>query len=153
MKTQVIEDKKIFAGSSRLSIPRNDACALQMTGMWRVRIDGDGYVSWVSLGEALPIRHSQNTTISILSWLFAFQSFAGHMNHFVACLLASYPRKHFSLQFVLSLHTSSLSHTTFTNKTHMKYRVQNIEHNYNQIWHGIKANRTHSCKLQLYKIG
>ena len=110
-------------------------------------------VSWVSLGEALPIRHSQNTTISILSWLFAFQSFAGHMNHFVACLLASYPRKHFSLQFVLSLHTSSLSHTTFTNKTHMKYRVQNIEHNYNQIWHGIKANRTHSCKLQLYKIG
>ena len=27
----------------------------------------------------------------------------------------------------------------------MKYRVQKIEHNYNQIWHGIKANKTHSC--------
>ena len=45
VKTQVIEDKRIFAGSSQLSIPRNDACALQMTGMRRVRIDGDGYVS------------------------------------------------------------------------------------------------------------
>ena len=32
----------------------------------------------------------------------------------------------------------------------MKYRVQNIEHNYNQILHEIKANKTHSCKLQLY---
>ena len=38
-------------------------------------------------------------------------------------------------------HTLSLSHTTLTNKTHMKYRVQKIEHNYNQIWHGIKANK------------
>ena len=46
----------------------------------------------------------------------------------------------FSFQFALSLHTLSLSHTTLTNKTHMKYRVQKIEHNYNQIWHGIKAN-------------
>ena len=32
----------------------------------------------------------------------------------------------------------------------MKYRVHKIEHNYNQIWHGIKANKIHSCKLQLY---
>ena len=51
---------------------------------------------------------------------------------------------------VLSLHTLSLSHITLKNKSHMKYRVQKIEHNYNQIWHGIKANKTHSCKLQLY---
>ena len=55
----------------------------------------------------------------------------------------------------LSLHTLSLSlslshtHTTLTNKSHMKLRVQKIEHNYNQIWHRIKANKTHSCKLQL----
>ena len=34
----------------------------------------------------------------------------------------------------------------------MKYRVQKIEHNYNQIWHGIKANKTHSFKLQLYNL-
>ena len=32
----------------------------------------------------------------------------------------------------------------------MKYKVQKIEQNYNQIWHGIKANKTHSCKLQFY---
>ena len=34
----------------------------------------------------------------------------------------------------------------------MKYRVQKIEQNYNQIWHRIKANKTHSCKLQLYNL-
>ena len=34
----------------------------------------------------------------------------------------------------------------------MKHRVQNIEHKYNQIWHEIKANKTHSCKLQLYNL-
>ena len=28
-----------------------------------------------------------------------------------------------------------------TNKSYMKYRVHKIEHNYNQIWHGIKANK------------
>ena len=33
VKTQLIEDRRVFAGSSRLSIPRNDACALYMTGM------------------------------------------------------------------------------------------------------------------------
>ena len=27
-----------------------------------------------------------------------------------------------------------------------------IEQNYNQIWHGIKANKIHSCKLQLYNL-
>ena len=47
VKTQAIEDKMIFMGSSRLSIPRNDACALHMTGMRRVRIDGDSCVSRV----------------------------------------------------------------------------------------------------------
>ena len=83
----------------------------------------------------------------------SYSNHARHMHHFARCLLTSYPRKHFSLQFALSLHTLSLSHTTLTNKSHDKYRVQKIEHNYNQIWHGIKANKTHSCKLQLYKKG
>ena len=45
VKTQAIEDRRVFAGSLRLSIPRNDACALHMTGMQRVRIDGDSCVS------------------------------------------------------------------------------------------------------------
>ena len=81
----------------------------------------------------------------------SYSSHARHMHHFARCLLTSYPQKHFSLQFALSLHTLSLSHTTLTNKSHMKYKVHSIEHNYNQIWHGIKANKTHSCKLQLYR--
>ena len=50
VKSQASEDKRIFAGSSRLSIPRNDACALHMTGMRRVRTNGDNYVSRVSRG-------------------------------------------------------------------------------------------------------
>ena len=45
VKTQAIEDKRVFVGSSRLSIPRNDACALHMIGMRRVRIDGDSCIS------------------------------------------------------------------------------------------------------------
>ena len=59
-------------------------------------------------------------------------------------------RENTSIFNALSFHTLSLSHTTLTNKSHMKYRVQKIEQNYNQIWHRIKANKTHSYKLQLY---
>ena len=40
-----------------------------------------------------------------------------------------------------SSHILSFTHTTLTNKFHMKYRVHNIEQNYNQIWHKIKANK------------
>ena len=68
-------------------------------------------VSWVSRRKALPVRHSRNTAVSILPWLFAFQSCARHMHHFAGCLLASYPQKHLSFQFALSLHTLSLSLT------------------------------------------
>ena len=50
VKTQAIEDKRIFAGSLRLSIPRNDACVLHMTRMQRVRINGDSCVSRVARG-------------------------------------------------------------------------------------------------------
>ena len=39
-----------------------------------------------------------------------------------------------------SSHSLCLSHITLTNKSIIKYRVHKIEHNYNQIWHGIKAN-------------
>ena len=54
VKTQAIEDRRVFAGSSRLSIPRNDACALHMTGMQRVRADRDSCISWVARGSAFP---------------------------------------------------------------------------------------------------
>ena len=74
-----------------------------------------------------------------LSWLFAFQSCAKHMLHFTRRLLASYPRKLLWSSICFKpLH--SFSHTTLTMKSHINYRVQNIEQNYNQIWHGIKAN-------------
>ena len=36
VKTQTIEDRRVFMGSLQLNIPRNDACALHMTGMRRV---------------------------------------------------------------------------------------------------------------------
>ena len=50
MKTQAIEARRVFAGISRLSITRKDACALHMTGMQRVNTDRDSYVSQVSRG-------------------------------------------------------------------------------------------------------
>ena len=50
VKTQAIEAKKVFAGISRLSFPREDACALHMTGMRRVSTNGDNCVSQVSRG-------------------------------------------------------------------------------------------------------
>ena len=50
VKTQVIEDKRVFASILRLSIPQNDACALHMIGMRKVRIDEDSYVLRVVCG-------------------------------------------------------------------------------------------------------
>ena len=44
MKTQAIEAMRVFVGISRLSILRKDACALHITGMRRVSIDGDSCV-------------------------------------------------------------------------------------------------------------
>ena len=60
MKAQTIEVRRVFAGSSQLSIPQNDACALHMTRMRRVRIDGDSYISRVARGQGLLARRSQN---------------------------------------------------------------------------------------------
>ena len=57
VKTQAIEARRVFAGISRLSIARKYACALHMTGMWRVSTDGDNYVLRVSRGKGLPMRH------------------------------------------------------------------------------------------------
>ena len=45
VKTQAIEVRRIFAGTSQLSIPQKEACALHMTGMRRVSTDGDSCVS------------------------------------------------------------------------------------------------------------
>ena len=45
VKTQAIEDIIVFVGNSRLSILRNDVYSLHMTGMRRVRTNGDSCVS------------------------------------------------------------------------------------------------------------
>ena len=50
VKTQAIEDIRVFTSSSWLSIPRKDAYALHMTEMQRVMTDGDSYVSRVARG-------------------------------------------------------------------------------------------------------
>ena len=44
VKTQAIEAMRVFAGISRLSIPRSNAYVLHMTEMRRVSTDGDNYV-------------------------------------------------------------------------------------------------------------
>ena len=44
VKTQAIENRRVFVSISLLSISRNDACTLHMTGMRRVRTDGDSCI-------------------------------------------------------------------------------------------------------------
>ena len=87
-----------------------------------------------------------------LSWLFAFQSCAGHMHHFVGYLVASYPWKLFCLQLLESSHTLSLS---ITQPLQLNPTINTGYKRLNKItikfWHGI-ANKTHSCKLQLYRL-
>ena len=50
VKTQAIEDRRVFAGSSQLSILGNDICALHMIEMRRVKTNGDSCVSRVACG-------------------------------------------------------------------------------------------------------
>ena len=50
VKTQAIEDRRVFTGSSWLSILWNDACVLHMTGIRRVRTNEDSYISRVAHG-------------------------------------------------------------------------------------------------------
>ena len=60
VKTQTIEDWRVFAGISWLSIPRKEACVLHMTGMRRIRPNGDNCVSQVSRRQGLPARHPRD---------------------------------------------------------------------------------------------
>ena len=50
VKTQASETRRLFVSVSRLSFSRSEACALHMTGMRRICIDGDNCVSRVSRG-------------------------------------------------------------------------------------------------------
>ena len=100
-------------------------------------------VSRMSREKALLVRY---LTLRIPVMCKAHALLRGMLSHEI-------PAKTSSVFNGLSLHTLSLYHTTFTIKSHNKYRVQKIEYNYNQIWHRIKANKQHLCKSQLYTCG
>ena len=89
--------------------------------------------------------YPQDTCKNQLSPSYPDSSHSSHVQGTCITSWEAYSRatreNNFSLQLALSLHTLSLSHTTLTNKSHMKYKVHKIEHNYNQIWHGIKVNK------------
>ena len=57
-----LKTKAIFAGSSRVSFPRSEACALHMTRMRRVKIRWKQLVfvsvSWVRPSHEIPAKHS-----------------------------------------------------------------------------------------------
>ena len=57
-----------------------------------------------------------------------------------SCPYCSHSSHVLTLQLALSFHTLFLSQSLQI-KTHMKYKVHKIKHNYNQIWHEIKANK------------
>ena len=78
VKTQAIENWRVFAGSSWLSIPRNDACALHMTGMRRVRIDGDSCVSRVTRGKGLPVPWDTRETFCFARLSYLIHTFCTH---------------------------------------------------------------------------
>ena len=90
------------------------------------------------------------TSCHHLLWLFAFQSCAEHMLHFVRRLLASYPRK--LLWFLICLKFSySLTHTTLIMKSYIKYRYKRL--NKITIKFSTKLKPTQiSCRSQLYNL-
>ena len=107
-------------------------------------------ISRVSCGKALPAKHSCHHPILTLHIPVMCRAHASLRKMLTHELPAKTLQSSICLESSRSL-SLSLSYTTLTNKTHMKYRVQKIEYNYNQIWHEIKTNKTHGCKLQLYK--
>ena len=129
-----LKTKAVFMGSSRVSFLWSEGCALHITEMRRVRTGWRqlvfASVSWEGLTREILVRHS----CLHLAWLFAFQHVQGTWY-----TLQDAHETFFSLQMLESSY-HSLYHTTLTMKSHNKYRVQQIEYNYNQIWHGIKAN-------------
>ena len=84
VKTQATEDWRDFSGSSWLSIPQKEACALHMTGMWRVRLDGDSCVFEYLEGKAFP-RNTRETfcfaSLSSLIHTFSVYTIYTHITH------------------------------------------------------------------------
>ena len=89
-------------------------------------------ISWESLTRKILAKTSCHNSLHsshvLCTWL-----------HFSGSLLVSYPKNFFDLQYCLES-SHSFSHKTHIMKSHIQYKVHKIEQNYNQIWHGIKAN-------------
>ena len=96
-------------------------------------------VSQVFCEKALPMKYSRKPVVTICHDFLHSSHVLSIWLHFARRLCVSYPWK--LLWSSICLESShSLSHTTLIMKSHIKYRVHKIEHNYNQIWHGIKTN-------------
>ena len=109
--------------------------------IWCIRYDKitKQNVSRVSRANALPAKYSQKPTVTICHDSSHSSHVLSTWLHFEGRLLASYPWK--LLWSSICLESShSLLHTTHTIKSNKKYKIHKIEQNYNQIWHGIKAN-------------
>ena len=103
----------------------------------------------VSHRKALPARYSQDITVSI--WPDSSHSNTCRAHDILHGMLSrEIPAKPSSIFKCLSFHTTLSITLPLTMKSHNTYKVQLIEYNYNQIWHGIKANKTYSCKEHLY---
>ena len=121
--------------------------------MWIMRVYIMGVKTWcirydkiakqnvlrVSCGNGLLVRHSQKPAITICH----NSSHSSHVLSTCFTLREGYSQatRENSLIFNLPWVFTLSLHTTHTMKSHIKYRVQKIEHNYNQIWHRIKANK------------
>ena len=100
----------------------------------------------LGLTRKLLMKHSCLHSVLILRILVMCRAYAS----FRRMLSYELPAKTLQSSICLSLHILSLTHN-LTIKSHNKYKIQKIEHNYNQIWHEIKANKTYSCELPLYR--
>ena len=103
------------------------ACFAYMPGFW-----------WVTTHELVASFSYENTLhahsrghIPVMCWAHA--SLRGIATR-------ELPAKTSLVFNLLWVFTLSFTHTTLTKKSHIKYRVHMIKQNYNQIWHGIKAN-------------
>ena len=85
----------------------------------------------VSRRKTLPVRHSRKLVITICHE-------SSHSNHVQS---TCFTLRKASRELPTSNHASQyLSYITLTIKSHIKYSVQKIEHDYNRIWYGIKTN-------------
>ena len=103
--------------------------------------------------EGLPARHSRKLAVTICHD-------SSHFSHMLSICFTSRDLREKAtcelpartcLVFNCLEFSHSLSHTTLTIKFHIKYKVQKIEHNYNQIGTELKPTQN-SCKSQLYNF-